>query len=67
MEPFNIGPILLIGAGFMLGTLFSILILDYIYKGVMKRAIDEIGRQYALALEKINKYENSKESDRIES
>ena len=51
----EITPILLVGAGFFLGTLFSILTLDYIYKGVMKRAIDEIHRQYkkALKIEKI--------------
>jgi hypothetical protein len=61
MEPVNVGPILLVGAGFFLGTLFSILILDYIYKGIMKNAIEEIWQQYNAALEKI-KDENSKKS-----
>ena len=47
----DISPILLIGMGFFGGTVFSIILLDMIYKGVMKRALDEVGRQYLRALE----------------
>jgi len=47
----DISPILLIGMGFFAGTVFSIILLDMIYKGVMKRALDEVGRQYTRALD----------------
>lgn len=47
----DISPILLMGAGFFLGILFSIGILDKMYKELMKRALSEIGRQYSKALD----------------
>lgn len=50
-----IEPILLFGAGVFLGTLVSIITLDRIYKGVMKRALDEIHKNYKIALDHIKK------------
>ena len=51
----DISPILLIGAGFFLGILFSIGVLDKMYKELMKRALDEVGRQYSRALGALKK------------
>lgn len=64
MQPVeNISPILLVGLGFFLGTMFSIIVLDFIYKGIMKRTIDEIHRQYSRALELLeNKYKRDGEN-----
>ena len=49
----EISPILLIGLGFFLGTVCSIFVLDMVYKGIMKKALDEVGRQYSRALDKL--------------
>jgi len=55
----DISPILLIGAGFFLGILFSINVLDKMYKGLMKKALDEVDRQYSRALDMIKKHTKS--------
>jgi hypothetical protein len=47
----DISPILLVGIGFFLGTVCSIFVLDMVYKRQMKRALDEIGKQYSIALD----------------
>ena len=47
----TIQKLLLFGGGFALGTVFSILIMDYIYKGQLKRALDEVHRQYSRAID----------------
>jgi hypothetical protein len=57
----DISPILLIGIGFFAGTVSSILVLDMVYKGLMKRALDEVGRQYSRALDMIKN--RSKKND----
>lgn len=60
MQFVNIPPLLLFGLGFFLGTLFSIVALDKIYKEVMKRTIDEIHKQYKRALKILeDKYKNA--------
>lgn len=59
----DISPILLIGIGFFLGTVCSIFVLDMVYKGLMKRALDEIGRQYSRALDIIKN--RSKKDDQV--
>ena len=50
MEPCELNKLLLFGGGFAFGILFSILVLDWIYKGIMSKTIDEIHRQYKKAL-----------------
>ncbi len=55
MDACGINKILLFGGGCALGALLSIMVMDYIYKGQMKRAIDEIHRQYKRALDIIQK------------
>ena len=50
MGPCELNKILLFGGGFGAGVLFSIIILDWIYKGIMSRTIDEIHKQYKRAL-----------------
>jgi len=47
----DISPILLVGAGFFLGVLFSIGVLDKMYKELMKKALEEVGKQYSRALD----------------
>jgi len=42
--------ILLLGVGFFAGILLSIGLIDYMYKGQLRKAIDEIDRQYCIAL-----------------
>ena len=59
----DISPILLIGIGFFAGTLSSVLVLDMVYKGLMKRALDEIGRQYSRALDIMKKRFQKDEDD----
>lgn len=55
----ELNPYVLVGMGFAFGTLFSILVLDRIYKEIMKKALDEIHSCYKKALEKMKeKYEN---------
>lgn len=55
----DISPILLMGAGFFLGILFSIGVLDKMYKELMKRALSEVGRQYNKALDIIKGKKNN--------
>ncbi len=61
----DISPILLIGIGFFAGTISSILVLDMVYKGIMKRALDEIGRQYSRALDIMKKRFQKEGKDKI--
>ena len=46
-----ISSILLVGIGFFMGLMLSILLLDMLYKELMKKALDEVGRQYKTALD----------------
>ena len=46
----EINVIFLIGIGFFLGILFSIGVLDKMYKELMKIALEEVGRKYSEAL-----------------
>lgn len=57
----DISPILLIGIGFFAGTISSILVLDMVYKGIMKKTLDEIGRQYSRALDILMKRQKKEE------
>ena len=47
----EINVIFLIGIGFFLGILFSIGVLDKMYKELMKIALEEVGRKYSEALD----------------
>jgi hypothetical protein len=46
--------IFLFGLGFLMGYLISLKTLDGVYKDIMKRALDEVHRQYKRALGKGN-------------
>lgn len=67
LEQESLKTIILIGLGFGGGCLFSILVLDKIYKDIMKRTIEEIHCQYCRALEIMRRQYGIEREEQTES